>query len=150
MGSEAIENDWFTASFPSHVEVKHDDSDRLAKVVEYTAELEPFGIFSIRVTNMAIDLFIAVGASKWVSDFGDSLVKLFADRKVQRGLCGSRRRQAVTPRGGEIGRRARSLVAALGAAVALGADRGNSSVTWPWPQCAANVGPLLTRFSRKR
>lgn len=81
-GFKAVENEWFAAGFPSKVEIAHDDSDRLAKVTEYTAETQPFGIFSIRVTNMAIDVFIAVGATKWITDTGDNLVKRFADRKA--------------------------------------------------------------------
>lgn len=80
MGAEAIENDWFLATFPGPVEVTEDRSEPIATVVEYVATVEPFGVFSIRVTAMRVDPFLAVGSTRWITDVGDRLVERFADK----------------------------------------------------------------------
>lgn len=82
-GGETVENDWFVATFPGKVERTEDKSDPIAAVVEYAAEMDPFGVFSIRVTNMRVDPFLAVGASKWIADFGDRLVERFKEKRPE-------------------------------------------------------------------
>ena len=74
MRSHAVENHWFVATFPEKVAVREDSSDPLASVTEWVAETQPFGVFSIRVTNMRIDPFVAVGASQWIARFGNRLL----------------------------------------------------------------------------
>lgn len=83
MTKENVENDWFTASFPGPVEVAQEPDNPPATVTEWATEIDPFGVFAIRVTNMAIDPFVAVGAIKWVSDFGDSLVSGFDEYRPE-------------------------------------------------------------------
>ena len=80
MGAETIESNWFVATFPGPVEVTEDKSEPIATVVEYVATVEPFGVFSIRVTELRLDPFLAVGATKWITDFGNRLLERFADK----------------------------------------------------------------------
>lgn len=77
---EVISNEWFDATFPARVEVTEEATDvAFAKTTEFAAEVEPFGIYSIRVTQMPIDPFIAVGPRQWVKTFGDQWALNFAE-----------------------------------------------------------------------
>lgn len=81
---EVIANDWFEAVFPSPVEVTEEPTDvPYARTTDFSAEVEPFGLYSIRVTQMPIDPFIAVGSRHWVKTYGDHWLTKFAELKPQ-------------------------------------------------------------------
>ncbi len=84
MPAETVENAWFKATFPSEVEVRESELPSVrGTAVAYEAQVEPFGIFAVEVTNMPLDAFIAVGAGKWLAMEGDRLVEEFKDRSPQ-------------------------------------------------------------------
>lgn len=99
--SVVLDNDWFVATFPSRVEVTEEATDvAFAKTVDFSAEVAPFGLFSIRVTQMPLDPFLAVGVLRWVQTFGDHWPQKFAACAPQ-----VMRDQASTP----LGRATREL-----------------------------------------
>ncbi len=78
--AELITNGWFDAAFPAAVVVTEEPTDvAYAKTTDFSAEVEPFGLYSIRVTQMPIGPFSAVGPRQWVKTFGDQWPKKFAD-----------------------------------------------------------------------
>lgn len=93
---EVITNNWFDAVFPTPVEVTEEPTDvAYAKTTDFSSEVEPFGLYCVRVTQMPIDPFIAVGPRQWVKTYGDHWPAKFAEFKPQ-----VMRDEETTPLGG--------------------------------------------------
>ena len=99
---QIVDNEWFVAEFPSDVAIEELPVDEFAKTTEFTAEVEPFGVFMVRVTRMPIDPSIAVGPGQWSTIYGDNWVKNLArfhpetlDDQIDTRLGGSTRHLVV-------------------------------------------------------
>jgi len=79
-----VTNHWFDAVFPTPVEVTEEATDvGYATTTDFSCEVEPFGLYSVRVTQMPRDPFIAVGPRQWVKTYGDHWPAKFAEFKPQ-------------------------------------------------------------------
>src|SRR5262245_11968861 len=82
--SVVVENDWFVAEFPADVETtKEPSEDPFVAITEFASEVEPFGIFSVRVTQMSVDPFLAVGATEWTRIYRTNFISKFPDENPE-------------------------------------------------------------------
>jgi hypothetical protein len=81
--STIVENASFVAEFPGTTTVTERHPEPWMRTTVFESEAEPFGLFTVKVAEISLDAFVAVGPRAWVAQFGDHLMSQFADRSAE-------------------------------------------------------------------
>lgn len=69
----ATSTDYFSAVFPAAVAEEPPLMEQHSMTRRFASDVEPFGLYTVEETVASGNAFIAVGARRWVADFGDGL-----------------------------------------------------------------------------